>query len=54
MTYSVYGRMSLDACSLQGEWYFLKGSLTASEAEVKVEHYKKTWRYVEIREENRE
>lgn len=51
MTFSVYGRMSLDATTLAGEWYFLKGGLTAEEADAKVTHYRKTWRYVEKREE---
>lgn len=50
-TYCLYGRMSIEDGSFLGDWYFLKGRLTTSEVADKVAHYKKTWRYVEMREE---
>ncbi|QXL90487.1 hypothetical protein [Salmonella phage NINP13076] len=51
MTYSIYGRMSLDNCSLAGEWRLIKSRVPLDKVDEIIAHYKNTWRYVERREE---
>lgn len=49
MTYSIYGRMSMDPCSREGEWYCLKSKVPFDKTAEVMQHYRKTWRYVQRR-----
>ncbi|QXL90478.1 hypothetical protein [Salmonella phage NINP13076] len=51
MKYSIYGRMSSDGCSLDGEWRLIKSGVPLDNTAEVIAHYKKTWRYVERRPE---
>lgn len=53
MTYSLYGRMSIDSASRQGEWYCLKSKIPLDKIDELTEYYRRTWRYVEKREEKK-
>lgn len=44
----------MDSCSREGEWYCLKSGIPLDKTEEVVAYYKKTWRYVELKEEKGE
>lgn len=50
--YSIYGRMSVDGNTREGEWWCLKSNVPFDMTEDAILHYKKTWRYVERRPED--
>ncbi|AFC21280.1 hypothetical protein GAP31_099 [Cronobacter phage vB_CsaM_GAP31] len=49
MTYSIYGRMSMDSASREGAWYCLKTKVPVDKTAEVMSHYRKTWRYVQRR-----
>lgn len=53
MTFSIYGRMSKDLASRDGEWYCLKTGVSVDKVAEAMEYYAKTWRYVEKRNETK-